>query len=581
MQFPGPGLPCRLPIRNGVLFRLGDCVALEMGLRQTRHKDMLDGSEWLRTAVQHHQKRRGAGAVSSFESFLTEPFVVVANEDGALRLLDQEDEEGDEGGGGGGGLDERAAAGQKRRRRHRCSAAVRYAYQDGGVRLTKANVRFRNSKQKLQEVHWVVKSAGVQREGTAAVQNLTHEAKVFASLLPEAQKFLAGKGNPRCKYLLNIPDFVFQERRREGGNAALAIEDVTKTKRCSPIEFSQMLRGLNLGSFRVFLGTLAQFHAVGLAWNISKSDSLDSFPFLNRPDPDFSSIAERERLLIMYDKLLRWRLRMRPRDKAACQRRAKLFRLMRSASNDIWRTSARADKCDSLGGLCLGPVVPCELMFQHERTAATNVTLTGEAAEAATVTSMFEFCTNPTYINGLDLLSEEDRRRLRQLRDCPPPPPPPPVCAALPCLARVHFGLVVRELAQAFFVLPAAELREHYIVLLLQNYCHVLTTTLEILDVDWIRHFQMTFPRFLHRFYEHVPHGILTAILQHMKMTDPEELECLVLQTRVEECCRGCGCCCGSEHRTNEDAAQNVYIPLTSDRIEFLEKLIDPVHKPI
>ena len=554
-----------------------------MGLKQTRHKDVLDGSEWLRAAVQHHQKRRGAGAVATFECFLTEPSVVVAaDEDGALRLLDQEDDEDGDDGGGGGCTDNRARAAKgqsKRRRGHRCSAAVRYAYQDGGIRLTKANVRFRDSKQRSQEVHWVVKSAAARREGAAALENLTHEAKVFASLLPEAHKFLAGKRNPRCKYLLNIPDYVHQERRREGGAAALAIEDVTHTKRCSPVEFSQMLRGLNLGSFRVFLGSLAQFHAVGLAWNISRSDALDdSFPFLSRPDPDLSSIAERERLLIMYDKLLRWRQRMRPGDRAACQRRAKLFGLVRSASKDIWRTSARADKCDSLGGLCLGPVVPCEIMFQHERASPAATTAGGEAAQ---VTSLFEFCTNPSYMNGLDLLSEQDRRRLRRLRDCPPPPPPPPVCVALPCLARVHFGLVVRELAQAFFVLPAAEVRDHYVVHLLQNYCHVLTTTLELLDVDWARHFQLTFPRFLHRFYEHVPHAILTAILQHMKMTDPEELECLVLQTRVEECCRGCGCCCGSEHRTCEEAAQNVYIPLTAERIEFLERLMDPVHKPI
>ena len=281
----------------------------------------------------------------------------------------------------------------------------------------------------------------------------------------------------------------------------------------------------------------------------------------------------------MYDKLLRWRLRMRPKDRVAAQRRAKLFSLMRSASSEIWRTNVQADKCDSLGGLCLGPVVPCELMFQYEKKAASSSSAAAAAGcEAAAVTSLFEFCTNPSYINGLDLLSEEEKRRLRELRDCPPPTP---VCAALPCLGRVHFGLIVRDLAQAFFVLPAAEVREHYIVYLLQSYCHVLTTTLEILDVDWVRHFQMTFPRFLQRFYEQVPHGILTAILQHMKMTDPEELDCLVLQTRVEECCRGCGCCCGSEHRTSEDAAQNVYIPLTHDRIKFLEQLLDPVNKPV
>ena len=90
---------------------------------------------------------------------------------------------------------------------------------------------------------------------------------------------------------------MFQERRREGDGVALIVEDVTKTKHCSPIEFPQMLRGLSVGSFRVFLGTLAQLHAVGLAWNGAKSDYLDSFPFLHRPDPDLASIAERERLL--------------------------------------------------------------------------------------------------------------------------------------------------------------------------------------------------------------------------------------------------------------------------------------------
>ena len=163
-----------------------------MGLKQTRHKDVLDGSEWLRSAVLYHQKKRGGGAVASFECFLTEPSVVVANQDVTLRLLDEEDE------GSGGGKD-------RRKRHHRCSSAVRYSYQDGGIRLSKANVRFRNSKQQLQEVHWVVKAAGAHREGRAAVQNLTHEAKVFASLLQEAHKFLAAKRNPRCKYLLNIP----------------------------------------------------------------------------------------------------------------------------------------------------------------------------------------------------------------------------------------------------------------------------------------------------------------------------------------------------------------------------------------
>jgi hypothetical protein len=126
-------------------------------------------------------------------------------------------------------------------------------------------------------------------------------------------------------------------------------------------------------------------------------------------------------------------------------------------------------------------------------------------------------------------------------------------------------------------VLPCPELRTHYIIYMLQSYSHVLTTTLELLDVDWVRHFKMTFPQFLARFYDNVPHGILTAILQHMKMTDPEELDCLVHQTNVH-CYSRNG---STEHRTAEDAAQNLYIPLTRERIEFLVRLVDPVNRPI
>jgi hypothetical protein len=396
-----------------------------MGLRQTRQKDLLDGSEWLRTVVQHYQKKRNG--VSGYECFLTEPAEVVRKPDKGDALRH------DNGDGGGG---ETATSGGGGRGGDCCDGGggvqVRYTFQAEGVRLTRVNIRFRNSKEQMQEVHWVVKSASAHREGRAAIQAILHEAKVFSSLLPDTQKFLASKKNGRARYLLNIPDLVFQERRCESGHVTrchLVIEDVTKTKHCSLIEMPQMEGGLSIAQFRVFLGTLAQFHAVGLAWNIATKDDsiMDSFPFLNSPDPDLSSIAERERLLIMYDKLLRWQQRLHPKNKD-CQQRTKLFNMMHSTSNNIWRTSLQSDMCDSLGGLCLGPILPCELMFQYER-------------PAAAVTSLFEFCTNPTYMNDFDLLSEEEKRRMQELKECPPAP----VCAAVTSCHRVHFGLICRD----------------------------------------------------------------------------------------------------------------------------------------
>ena len=52
----------------------------------------------------------------------------------------------------------------------------------------------------------------------------------------------------------------------------LVVEDVSRTKRCSPLGNGRAERGMNLAQFKVFLGTLAQFHAVGIGWNDAKRD---------------------------------------------------------------------------------------------------------------------------------------------------------------------------------------------------------------------------------------------------------------------------------------------------------------------
>ena len=46
----------------------------------------------------------------------------------------------------------------------------------------------------------------------------------------------------------------------------IVLEDITKTKKCLPLSSDRTLSGLPLGHFKVFLATLAQFHAAGIAW---------------------------------------------------------------------------------------------------------------------------------------------------------------------------------------------------------------------------------------------------------------------------------------------------------------------------
>ena len=124
-----------------------------------------------------------------------------------------------------------------------------------------------------------------------------------------------GKKNQRARYLLNVPDLIHHERLQQNGKVVrchLITEDVSETKRknksfpfpeifsnwgkkfrqidiifiagCTPVKGSRITSGLSLGQFKVLLGTLAQFHAVGIAWSLGTRDDsiLDLFPFLHK-----------------------------------------------------------------------------------------------------------------------------------------------------------------------------------------------------------------------------------------------------------------------------------------------------------
>ena len=89
-----------------------------MGVRVSKQEqDALEGSEWLRSVVQTHWKKRNSGSVSRFESFLIEPAQIFSDEEGEISV------------------------------------------QESGIRLTQVKVCFRNNKEQPQEVKWIVKSS--------------------------------------------------------------------------------------------------------------------------------------------------------------------------------------------------------------------------------------------------------------------------------------------------------------------------------------------------------------------------------------------------------------------------------------
>jgi len=465
-------------------------LSSNMGGKQSRPDgSLLEGSAWLRSVVQHYQKRRQG--VSGFDSFLIEPL----------------------------GVDV------------------------AGVEHYKVNVAFRNSKGKAQTVYWVVKAAvlapGLEAQETLhpvdsmSVGLLNHEIRVYTEVFGEIGKFLANKKNSRARYLLNVPDLVFHERLQQGSKPVrchLVTEDVAETKRCSPVAKQVLEAGLSLGQFKVLLGTLAQFHAVGIAWSLgTKDDSmLDLFPFLHTKE----DVKVRNAHLATYSRLLEAFYEPDSRER-------RLFGELLANSDELLKDSIKQDMCDPLGGLCLGPVMANEVMFQYE-------------------TTFFDLCGVGGASNVIWKKDEDDIMAS-------------PICAAITTCGKIRFGNYLKELAVYFFSLPEALVRERYIVFMLQSYCHVLTMTLEMLDVDWQKHFgSLTFIKMVVAFYEHIPQALLRAVVEHMTLTDPAELEALIM-TRTPT----------PAVIEKETTTASSYIPLTSKRVQFLLSLVNLVHKPV
>ena len=161
-----------------------------------------------------------------------------------------------------------------------------------------------------------------------------------------------------------------------------------------------------------------------------------------------------------------------------------------------------------------------------------------------------------------------------------------PICAAVSCLRDVHFGPLILEVATLFYILPEPLVRSTYLVFMMQNYCHVLTLTLEMLHFDWPLHFKgLSFPRILEAFFQVLPTAILTAVEVCMEQTDPRELADLVGDTnklvnnRVKSA--GTKSTTTTTTTTEEPKFANECIPLTEASVHFLVRLMDAVKKPI
>ena len=153
-----------------------------------------------------------------------------------------------------------------------------------------------------------------------------------------------------------------------------------------------------------------------------------------------------------------------------------------------------------------------------------------------------------------------------------------PICAAVTCLRDVHFGHLILEVATLFYVLPEPLVRSTYLVFMMQNYCHVLTLTLEMLHVtDWPVAFKSvaSLPKVLEAFFQVLPQAILAAVEVCMEQTDPQELSSLVSDG-------GHSKAGGNFKKAKIEEAKfaNQFVPLTESRIQFLVRLMDAVKKP-
>ena len=156
---------------------------------------------------------------------------------------------------------------------------------------------YRTRKNRVQKIHWVIKTSSCENKNSvhylaskASVNSLIREINVYKVLISELSNFLAEQSkHPQAKYLLNLPSFIHAEKkelqnvkngksngsiiRHDYEHCYLVLENIISTKQCYPVSNEQIVSGLSLSHFKVFLATLAQVHGVGLSWKIMNNET--------------------------------------------------------------------------------------------------------------------------------------------------------------------------------------------------------------------------------------------------------------------------------------------------------------------
>ena len=185
----------------------------------------------------------------------------------------------------------------------------------------KVSVGFLNSKNQAQAVNWLIIF------GTRSPQSpVSSEIEVRTTFIPDLHRFLSSSSYKRAKYLFNIPELIYHEEKIVGQihKQYLVIEDIQITKKCNPsppylvqvtnrisftdhfLHLNTFKAGMDLTHLNLILSTLAQFHAVSIAWKQSLEDDsiLDIYPFLSKPPCPNISVSKRSSLLLSYRKIL-------------------------------------------------------------------------------------------------------------------------------------------------------------------------------------------------------------------------------------------------------------------------------------
>ena len=156
---------------------------------------------------------------------------------------------------------------------------------------------YRTKKNRVQKIQWVIKTSTTENKNSSeylaskiSVGSLIREIDVYEVLISELSKFLSEQSkHPQAKYLLNLPGFIHSEKRelqnarnnksngsylkKEYQHCYLVLENIASTKQCYPVNNEQVISGLTLSQFKVFLATLAQIHGVGISWKMMRKDT--------------------------------------------------------------------------------------------------------------------------------------------------------------------------------------------------------------------------------------------------------------------------------------------------------------------